>query len=92
LTLEIGGKLREIKLRGDLLAYDPTKNEAPLLSAGHLAMLFLPASGPATGSFNGLHAKSKFLAAKVHSRTSEMHGEQPEKVCRSRVSRSTLST
>ncbi len=43
-TVEIGGKLREIRLRGDLLAYDPTKNEAPLLSAGHLAMLFLPAS------------------------------------------------
>jgi len=43
-TVEIGGKPREIKLRGDLLSYDPTKNEAPLLSAGHLAMLFLPAS------------------------------------------------
>lgn len=43
-TVEIGGKPREIRLRGDLLAYDPTKNEAPLLSAGHLAMLFLPAS------------------------------------------------
>jgi hypothetical protein len=43
-TVEIGGKPREIKLRGDLLSYDPTKNEAPLLSAGHLAMLFLPVS------------------------------------------------
>ena len=43
-TVEIGGKPREITLRGDLLSYDPTKNEAPLLSAGHLAMLFLPAS------------------------------------------------
>lgn len=41
-TVEIGGKLREIRLRGDLLSYDPTKNEAPLLSAGHLTMLFLP--------------------------------------------------
>ena len=41
-TLEIGGKTREIQLRGGLLAFDPTKNEAPLLSAGHLAGLFLP--------------------------------------------------
>lgn len=41
-TLEIGGKAREIQLRGDLLVFDPTRNEAPLLSAGHLAGLFLP--------------------------------------------------
>ena len=43
-TLEVNGESREITLRGGLLSYDPTKNEAPLLSAGHLAMLFLPAS------------------------------------------------
>lgn len=43
-TVEIDGKPREIQLRGDLLSFDPTKNETPLLSAGHLAMLFLPAS------------------------------------------------
>lgn len=43
-TVEIDGKPREIQLRGDLLSYDPTKNEAPLLSAGRLAMLFLPLS------------------------------------------------
>lgn len=41
-VIEIGGKPREIRLRGDLLSYDPTKHEAPLLSAGHLATLFLP--------------------------------------------------
>jgi ankyrin repeat protein len=48
-TLEIGGKTREIRLRGDLLVFDPTRDEAPLLSAGHLAGLFLPLadhSGP----------------------------------------------
>lgn len=43
-TLEIGGKAREIQLRGDLLAFDPTRNETPLLSAGHLAGLFFPLS------------------------------------------------
>jgi ankyrin repeat protein len=43
-TLEIGGKAREIQLRGDLLAFDPTRKEAPLLSAGHLAGLFFPLS------------------------------------------------
>jgi ankyrin repeat protein len=41
-TLEIGGKAREIQLRGDLLVFDPKRDEAPLLSAGHLAGLFLP--------------------------------------------------
>jgi ankyrin repeat protein len=49
-TIEIGGKPREIKLRGDLLSYDPTKNEAPLLNAGHLAMLFLPSSADTDSS------------------------------------------
>ncbi len=44
-TLEIGGKSREIQLRGDLLVFDPTRNEAPMLSAGHLAGLFLPVAG-----------------------------------------------
>ncbi len=44
-TLEIGGKVREIQLRGDLLVFDPTRDEAPLLSAGHLAGLFFPLSG-----------------------------------------------
>jgi ankyrin repeat protein len=43
-TLEIGGEAREIQLRGDLLSFDPTRNEAPLLSAGHLAGLFFPLS------------------------------------------------
>jgi hypothetical protein len=43
-TVEISGKTQEFKLRGDFLSFDPTNNEAPLLSAGHLARLFLPAS------------------------------------------------
>jgi hypothetical protein len=34
----------------------------PLLAQAQINPLF-PAYGPATGPFNGLHAKSKFLAA-----------------------------
>jgi hypothetical protein len=32
-----------------------------------------PASGPATGSYNGIHAKSKFLAATVASIRNHNH-------------------
>jgi hypothetical protein len=35
---------------------------------------FSPASGPATRSFNGLHPKSKFLAAPLKATASERHG------------------
>lgn len=41
-TVELDGQTREVKLRGDLLVFDPTKNEAPLLTAGWLARMFLP--------------------------------------------------
>lgn len=50
-TLEIGGKTREILLRGDLLVFDPTRAEVPLLSAGHLASLFLAVSDDSSPSF-----------------------------------------
>lgn len=50
-TLEIGGKTRKIQLRGDLLVFDPTRAEAPLLSAGHLAGLFLAISEVSSPSF-----------------------------------------
>ena len=38
-----------------------------------------PASGPATGSFNGLHAKSKFLAAQKRSWQSGLENYAHEK-------------
>jgi hypothetical protein len=42
-AVALDGQTREFKLRGDLLTFDPTKNEAPLLTAGSLAWLLLPA-------------------------------------------------
>jgi hypothetical protein len=42
-TVALDGQTREFMLRGDLLTFDPTKNEAPLLTAGRLAWLLLPA-------------------------------------------------
>jgi hypothetical protein len=42
-TVALDGQTREFKLRGDLLTFDPTKNETPLLTAGSLAWLLLPA-------------------------------------------------
>ncbi len=41
-TVTLDGQTREFKLRGDLLVFDPTKNEAPLLTAGRLARVLLP--------------------------------------------------
>jgi len=51
-TLELDGKVREIKLRGDLLVFDPTRNEAPLFTAGNLARLFLPTFAAARKPFD----------------------------------------
>ncbi len=42
ITLEADGKAREIVLRGDLLAFDPTKDEAPRVDAASLIALFVP--------------------------------------------------
>ncbi len=43
---------------------------------------FFPASGPATGSFNGLHPKSKFLTPlAVGLRPDKMFGDLPEHHC-----------
>jgi ankyrin repeat protein len=42
ITLEIDGKAREILLRGDLLSFDPSKDEAPRVDAASLIALFLP--------------------------------------------------
>jgi hypothetical protein len=41
-------------------ASNPDSRSPPLHTAGHQPLF--PASGPATGSFNGPHPKSKFLA------------------------------
>jgi len=38
-----------------------------------------PASGPATGSFNGLHAKSNFLVIKLSNNSSCDHLDSPQR-------------
>ena len=40
ITLELDGRKRAITLRGDLLSFDPTQDEAPILGPGPLAVLF----------------------------------------------------
>lgn len=42
ITVEIDGKAREINLKGGLLVYDPTRDEAPWLDAGQLTALLAP--------------------------------------------------
>jgi hypothetical protein len=48
ITIEQGGSPRDVTLCGNLLAFDPTSSEIPLLEIGALARLFLP--GPTEGS------------------------------------------
>ena len=50
-TVELEGKARELLLRGDRLVFDPTVAEAPLVNAGSLLRLLLPAAAGKNPNF-----------------------------------------
>jgi hypothetical protein len=50
-TIELEGKARPLLLRGDRLVFDPTVAEAPLVNAGPLLRLLLPAAAGKNPNF-----------------------------------------